>query len=95
VTTRIRTPAGSRIDRGAHASPHGGTVSGAPRVWLRLEAGALLIAALVAFAGTRQPWWLVPTVVLLPDPAWVGYAGGTRSGPPPTTPRTPLPCPPS
>jgi hypothetical protein len=28
----------------------------------------------------RQPWWLVPALILLPDLAWAGYLGGTRIG---------------
>jgi hypothetical protein len=57
-----------------------GTVTGAPRRWLRLEAAALLVGALIAYATTRQPWWLVPVVLVLPDLAMTGYLGGTRVG---------------
>jgi len=57
-----------------------GTVSGAPRLWLRLEAAALLTGALIAYSTTGQHWWLVPVVVLLPDLAMTGYVGGTRIG---------------
>jgi uncharacterized membrane protein len=57
-----------------------GTVSGHPRVWLRLEAAALLAGALIAYSTTRQHWWLVAVVVLLPDLAMLGYLGGTRIG---------------
>ena len=57
-----------------------GTVSGTPRLWLRLEAAALLTGALIAYSTTGQHWWLVPVVVLLPDLAMTGYVGGTRIG---------------
>ena len=57
-----------------------GTVSGAPRLWLRLEAAVVLAGALIAYSTTGQPWWLVPVVVLLPDLAMMGYVGGTRIG---------------
>jgi hypothetical protein len=26
----------------------------------------------------RQPWWLVPALILLPDLAWAGHFRGTR-----------------
>jgi len=57
-----------------------GTVSGAPRLWLRLEAVALLTGALIAYSATGQHWWLVPVVLLLPDLAMTGYMAGTRVG---------------
>jgi hypothetical protein len=57
-----------------------GTVTGAPRRWLRVEAAALLAGALVAYSTTHQSWWLVPLIVLLPDLAIAGYLRGTRAG---------------
>lgn len=57
-----------------------GTVSGAPRAWLRAEAAVLLAGALAAYSTTRQSWWLLPALILLPDLAWAGYLGGTRLG---------------
>ena len=50
-----------------------GTVSGAPRAWLRAEAAVLLAGALAAYSVTGQPWWLVPALILLPDLAWAGW----------------------
>jgi Domain of unknown function (DUF4260) len=64
---------------GTH-DPGGGTVTGTPRTWLRGEAAVLLAGSLIAYSGTRQPWWLVPLVVLLPDLAMAGYLAGTRAG---------------
>ena len=57
-----------------------GTVSGAPKLWLRAEATVLLVGALTAFFTTGQPWWLVPAFLLVPDLSWAGYLGGTRVG---------------
>jgi hypothetical protein len=64
---------------GTH-DPGEGTVTGAPRTWLRGEAAVLLAGALIAYSSTRQPWWLVPLVVLLPDLTMAGYLAGTRAG---------------
>jgi hypothetical protein len=58
----------------------GDTVTGAPRRWLRVEASVLLAGSLVAYSTTREPWWLVPLVVLLPDLAMLGYLGASRLG---------------
>jgi hypothetical protein len=57
-----------------------GSVTGRPRLVLRAEGGVLLLAALVAFAATDEPWWLVPAVLFLPDLSFAGYAGSTRLG---------------
>jgi hypothetical protein len=66
--------------RETSASTSGGVVLGRPRHWLRLEAAVLLAGALIAYATTRQHWWLVPVVVLLPDLSMMGYVRGTRVG---------------
>jgi hypothetical protein len=58
----------------------GGTVTGQPRRWLRLEAAVLLAGSLIAYSATRQHWWLVPLTILLPDLFMVGYLAGTRIG---------------
>jgi uncharacterized protein DUF4260 len=57
-----------------------GTVTGEPRVWLRIEGATLLVGSLVAYRSTQQPWWLVPLTLLVPDVLMVGYLGGTRLG---------------
>ena len=57
-----------------------GTVSGAPRRWLRVEAATLVVGSLVAYSTTGRSWWLVPLIVLVPDVVMVGYLGGTRVG---------------
>ena len=57
--------------------PH---VTARPLRWLQLEGLVLLIAALLLFATTHQPWWLVPATILAPDLSMVGYLGTTRWG---------------
>ena len=70
-----------------------GTVTGAPRRWLRLEAAVLLAGSLIAFSATGQPWWLVPLTILVPDVSAAGYLGGIRLGAQPvTTSRTAIPA---
>ena len=55
-------------------------VTGRPLRWLRLDGLVLLASALILFAATHQPWWLVPAVILLPDLFMLGYLRGTRVG---------------
>lgn len=47
---------------------------------MRLEGATLLISTLILYAATGRSWWVVATVVLLPDLFMVGYLGGTRLG---------------
>ena len=57
-----------------------GVVTGRPLIWLRVEALCTAIAALVVFATTGQPWWLVPALFLIPDLSWLGYLAGPKAG---------------
>lgn len=57
-----------------------GTVTGAPRWWLRLEGAVLLAGSLIAYPASHQPWWLVTLVILLPDLLMAGDLRGTRLG---------------
>jgi hypothetical protein len=57
-----------------------GMVTGGPRRWLRIEGATVLVGSLVAYWATRQPLWLVPLTLLVPDVLMVGYLGGTRLG---------------
>jgi hypothetical protein len=62
------------------ADPAAGIVTGWPRRWLRTEAAVLLAGSLIAYAATRQSWWLLPLTILLPDLLAVGYLAGARAG---------------
>lgn len=57
-----------------------GAVTGRPLLLLRTEGAVLMAAALAAFALTGSSWVLVPTLLLLPDLAMVGYARSSRLG---------------
>jgi len=57
-----------------------GVVHGRPLTWLRVEGLAVAGAALVVFAGTGQPWWLIPALFLVPDLSALGYFIGPRTG---------------
>jgi hypothetical protein len=74
-----RPPATASVPGGAAACP-GGTVTGAPRRWLRLEGAVLLAGSLIAYHAAGQAWWLVPLAVLAPDLLMAGYVRGTRLG---------------
>ena len=72
-----RIPALTRPDA-TTATP--GVVAGRPLTWLRIEGLALAGAALVLFATTGQPWWLIPALFLVPDLSWLGYLAGPQVG---------------
>jgi hypothetical protein len=38
------------------------------------------VGSLIAYSRTRQSWWLVPFILLVPDVVMVGYLRGTRVG---------------
>ena len=57
-----------------------GVVAGRPLTWLRVEAAAVAVAALVLFAATGRPWWLVPALFLVPDLFALGYLAGPKVG---------------
>ncbi|MEU8662513.1 DUF4260 family protein [Actinoplanes philippinensis] len=57
-----------------------GVVTGRPLAWLRVEALAVAVAAVVVFAGTGQAWWLLAVLFLVPDLAMAGYLAGPRVG---------------
>lgn len=57
-----------------------GTVTGAPRRWLRLEGAVLAAGSLIAYPATGQAWWLVPLALLVPDVLMAGYLRGSRPG---------------
>jgi hypothetical protein len=55
-------------------------VSGTPRLLLRLEALAVLVAAVVAYRALGASWVLFGAALLLPDVALAAYAAGPRVG---------------
>jgi len=57
-----------------------GIVNGRPLTWLRAEALATAVAALVVFGATGRPWWLVPALFLVPDLSCLGYLAGPKAG---------------
>lgn len=57
-----------------------GVVIGRPLTWLRIEGLSAAGAALVIFAASGQPWWLIPALFLAPDLSWLGYLAGPQVG---------------
>ncbi|MFC0505249.1 DUF4260 domain-containing protein [Micromonospora costi] len=57
-----------------------GVVTGRPLAWLRIEGLAVAGGGLAIFAGTGQPWWLIPALFLVPDLSWFAYLAGPRIG---------------
>lgn len=55
-------------------------VSGTPRLLLRLEALAVLIAAIIGYRAVGGSWMLFGVTLLLPDVALAAYAAGPRVG---------------
>ena len=62
-----------------HAHDHG-VVTGRPRILLRVEGLALLVAAVVGYSRTGQAWWLLPATLLLPDLGALGYLVSRSAG---------------
>lgn len=55
-------------------------VTGTPRLLLRLEGVAVLLAAIVGYRALGTSWWLFALVLLVPDVALAAYAAGPRVG---------------
>lgn len=60
-------------------SRHAGAVEGMPRLLLRLEGGALALAAVFMFHRLNMNWWWF-ALILVPDVSFAGYLAGTRVG---------------
>lgn len=76
-STGEKTPARTAPER-LPGTP--GVVIGRPLTWLRIEGLAVAGAALVIFATSGQPWWLLPALFLAPDLSWLGYLAGPQVG---------------
>lgn len=57
-----------------------GAAQGAPRVLLRLEGAAMLLAGLLAYGHLSGRWGLFALCFLLPDLSMLGYLAGPRAG---------------
>ncbi len=55
-------------------------VAGTPRLWLRLEGAAVLLASLVAFQWQLGSWWLFAAALLAPDLTMLAYLAGPGLG---------------
>lgn len=56
------------------------SVSGAPRVWLRLEGVAVAALAVWLYARGDHSWWLFGALLFVPDLCFLGYTAGPRIG---------------
>ena len=57
-----------------------GAVSGAPLVWLRVEAMFVLILSILLYAHSGASWWRFGLLFLAPDLAMAGYWLNARTG---------------
>jgi len=55
-------------------------VTGSVRTWLRLEALAILAAAVLLYARGDHSWLLFAILLLAPDLSFIAYAAGPRIG---------------
>ena len=62
------------------ASPDHPAVTGMPLWLLRLEGIALLVLAVVVYAGTGHGWLIFAVLFLAPDISFAGYLAGPRIG---------------
>jgi hypothetical protein len=59
---------------------NGGVVLGVPRVLVRTENLAIMVAAVIAYGGLGANWWLFALLFLVPDIFMIGYLRGPRLG---------------
>jgi hypothetical protein len=60
--------------------PQPGAVTGAPRVWLRLEGVVVLVLAALLYRRGGHSWLLFALLFLTPDLSFAGYLAGPRVG---------------
>jgi hypothetical protein len=82
IPTTIPTPTSPASETPTtREAPEASAVVGGPRVILRLEGAALLVAATLAYAHLGAlGWGLYAAVFFLPDLAFFGYLAGPRVG---------------
>jgi hypothetical protein len=73
-------PAMTTMPSTAATSHAAGAVTGAPRLWLRVEGLAALIAGAGIYLVAGGPWLLLVPFVLAVDLSMVGYLAGPRTG---------------
>ena len=61
-------------------NPNAPAVAGQPRLILRLEGGALFLAALYVYWLTGASWWLFLILFLVPDASFAAYLLNPRIG---------------
>lgn len=57
-----------------------GAVTGAPRIWLRLEGVAVMALAVLLYQRGGHSWMLLGALFLAPDLSFLGYLAGPRIG---------------
>lgn len=57
-----------------------GFVTGTPRLLLRLEGAAVLVAAILAYTRLGTDWWLFVILFFVPDLSMLGYLAGKKMG---------------
>ncbi|HEX2076472.1 MAG TPA: DUF4260 domain-containing protein [Longimicrobium sp.] len=62
------------------STPCPGAVSGAPRIWLRLEGLAVLALAVLLYQRGGHSWLLLGALFLAPDLSFLAYLAGPRAG---------------
>jgi Domain of unknown function (DUF4260) len=61
-------------------TPLVGSVTGWPKLILRLEGATLFAASVALFAAQGQQWWLYPALLFVPDIFMLGYLRNTKLG---------------
>ena len=56
------------------------SVTGGPRVLLRLEGFVLGFAAVLLYSAMNLSWWTFAALILAPDLSFVAYLAGARAG---------------
>jgi hypothetical protein len=63
-----------------HWTQEAGSITGTPRIWLRLEALAVLATALFLYSHAAASWVVFGLLFLAPDLSMLGYLAGPEIG---------------